>query len=172
MGITGMRIHGSYDTARTIAEISAVFGWIMGGIGVLVTIIGLGNAPFGLAAVPMGIGLVALGSLQVAAGQMLRATVDSADYARQSFILQLATAEGRHEIHLGGAIPAQSSPGLQQTVAGPQPLSATQSPRVINEGVLKGRRWRQIEDGSFDCELATGEFKKFTSLEEFERYIG
>jgi hypothetical protein len=66
----------------------------------LAVIGGLQAGPFGLMIVGIGIGVAAAGVLQVAAAQMLRASVDSADYARQALPLQIGMAEGRSEIDL------------------------------------------------------------------------
>jgi hypothetical protein len=98
--IRGASVHGTYGTSRGIASFFGLIGWLLVGAGALAAIAGLSAGPFGVMGVAIGIGLAVAGLLQVAAGQMLRATVDSADYARQALLLQIAIAEGRSEIDL------------------------------------------------------------------------
>ena len=100
MKVIGADIHGTYGTARRIAELYGGVGWLIVIIGGIVALAGLGAGGIGLLGVGIGLALAAVGLLLVAAQQMLRAQVDAADYARQSFLLQIALAEGRSEIDL------------------------------------------------------------------------
>ncbi|MGE3065256.1 MAG: hypothetical protein AB7K67_06700 [Hyphomicrobiaceae bacterium] len=98
--VSGIKIHGTYATASSIVVLFGFFGWALVGIGILTALAGLAGGPqsLGLVLIPIGIVIVALGLMQVAAQQLLRASIDSADYARQSFLLQVALAEGRTDI--------------------------------------------------------------------------
>jgi hypothetical protein len=98
--VTGIDIHGTYATARSIAALFGLVGWVLVVVGALIALGGLSGGPqgFGMVLVPIGVCIAALGLLQVAAQQILRASVDSADYSRQSFLLQVGLAEGRTEI--------------------------------------------------------------------------
>jgi len=109
--VIGASIHGSYGSARGIAGIAAFFGWLSVAGGALAVIGGLAAGPFGFMIAAIGIGIAAIGLLQVAAGQMLRASVDTADYARQALLLQIGMAEGRSEIDLQRSLagPAQGA---------------------------------------------------------------
>jgi hypothetical protein len=44
-------------------------------------------------------------------------------------------------------------------------------PRIVEEGVYKGRKWVRYENGTVAAELMGGRFKEFGSVEEFQRYI-
>ena len=124
--ISGASIYGTYDTAITIAGIFAFFGWALVVIGVFVVFGGLAaSAPFNIIIAGIGIGIAAIGLLQVASGQIVRATAESADYSRQSLLLQIAIAQGRTEIDLRGqafsaprgetlAVAKRGEPGLGQ----------------------------------------------------------
>jgi hypothetical protein len=100
--VRGIKIHGTYATASSIASLFGFVGWTLVVIGILLALGGLsgGAQSFGIALVPIGIAIAAIGLMQVAAQQLLRASIDSADYARQSFLLQVALAEGRTDIDL------------------------------------------------------------------------
>jgi len=99
--VAGANIYSTYATARNIAALFGFFGWLLVGVGGLIALVGLSApAPFPMIAIALGVGVAALGMLQVAAQQILRATVDSADYARQSLLLQVGLAEGRADIDL------------------------------------------------------------------------
>ena len=99
MRIKGVSLHGTYATARSIASFFGLFGWILVVVSAIAGFGGLNlGAPFNILVVVIAVGVAALGLLLVAAQQMLRAGVDSADYARQALILQVALAEGRTEI--------------------------------------------------------------------------
>jgi hypothetical protein len=98
--VIGASIHGTYSTSRGIASFIGFIGWLFVGVGALAVIGGLQAGPFGLMIIGIAIGVAAAGVLQVAAAQMLRASVDSADYARQALLLQIGMAEERSEIDL------------------------------------------------------------------------
>jgi hypothetical protein len=101
MKVSGLHLHGTYDTAITVASFIAFVGWALVVIGVFIVVGGLSaGAPYNIMIGGIGFGIGAMGLLQVAAGQMLRASVDTADYSRQELVLQLALAEGRTEIDL------------------------------------------------------------------------
>ena len=110
MRITGLRIHRTYAMARSVAELIAGLGGLLVAVGVAAAIYGLldvmnsSRNPFAGAfsywLIAGGIGAAVTGLLQVAAGQMLRASIDSAEYARQALILQVAMAQGRSEANL------------------------------------------------------------------------
>lgn len=95
MKVTGLRLHGTYETARAVSGFVAAIGWILIGVAVLIVIGGLAaGPPFTSIISGIGIGVGGMGLLQVVGAQMLRATVDTADYARQALILQAAALEG------------------------------------------------------------------------------
>lgn len=165
--IVGLTTHGTYGTGRVVAELSAILGWLVVVAGVCAAVAGFAAPqPFNLVIAVMGVGIASLGVLQVAAGQAVRASLDSADYSRQALILQAALAEGRSEVNLGEPY-AVSSAGHR--TSGPPPLSA--GPRIVEEGVYKGRKWVRYENGTIAAELMGGRFKEFGSVEEFQRYI-
>jgi hypothetical protein len=76
-----------YGTARGIAQVISVIGWIVVAVGSLAAIAGLsGSNQFGgvsLLAVLPGLGIAVSGLLLVVAGQVTRATVDNADHTRE-----------------------------------------------------------------------------------------
>jgi len=166
MKVTRADFHGTYETARGTAQLIAGLGWVVVAIGGVVALMGLASmqaaGPFAMLGVAIGILIAVVGLLQVAAGQGVRAAVDAADYARQSFKLQIAQAEGLEEID------------LQKPYRGPEGAAAEElarGPTVVEEGTYKGRRWRRLENGTFEGELMGGRFKEFANLEEFQRYI-
>lgn len=44
-------------------------------------------------------------------------------------------------------------------------------PRVVEEGMLNGRKWKRYSNGVIEGELLGGGFKQFGSLGEFQEYI-
>lgn len=74
----------TYETSRTIAKIVSAVGWVVVGVGallLLITIPELAKSRYGvnwLKLIP-SIGIALAGFLVVAAGQVTRATVDTAD---------------------------------------------------------------------------------------------
>jgi len=127
MKVGGIRFFGTYDTARAVSGLFAVIGWALALIGVFIVIGGLGAAaPFNALIAGIGLGIGAMGLLQVAAGQMLRATVDTADYSRQALLLQLAIAEGRTEIDLQQPSAADPEAPLVKPEASSSPDSNAQ----------------------------------------------
>lgn len=123
MSIVGLNLHGTYGAARAIAGLISGLGWLLVVAGALTVFAGLAavsQSPFGGLILIIGLAIAATGILQVAAGQMLRASADSADYARQALLLQIGIAEGRSEIDLQqqltgpvrGAAPTVSAGGL------------------------------------------------------------
>jgi hypothetical protein len=167
-------------------------------IGAIAVVAGLTiPEPFNFVAMISGVIIAAVGLLQVAAGQMLRATIDSADYARQSLMLQIAVIEQAQEVDLriddelqrsqsarpqrsqsaprrderGGGV-SKTEQGRPSGLAEPQKLNtAPVAANSTNEGIYRGRRWRRTANGTVECELLGGRFKEFASLEEFKRYI-
>jgi hypothetical protein len=135
--IVGANIHGTYGTANAILAIFGVVGWGLALIGLVVVFVGLGSGgPFGSVIAGIGIGIAALGLLQVAAQQMIRAAVDSADYARQGLILQIAMAEGRSDIDLRQLAPTRSQDGLSDIAGRGAPRGANAPPMAA--GFSKG----------------------------------
>ncbi len=142
MKVLGIDVHGTYGTAQGIAGLFALFGWVIVTIGALIALGGLAaSAPFNVLIVGLGVGLAALGLLQVAAGQMLRAMVDTADYARQSLLLQLAVVEGRTEIDLQRPFIAQGQrPSFiapTDPARAPQSAAPAQPASDISKGLSK-----------------------------------
>jgi hypothetical protein len=126
MRIIGLSLHGTYGAARGIAGLISALGWLLVVAGALTTFAGIAavsQTPFGGLLLVSGLAIVAVGILQVAAGQMLRASVDSADYARQSLLLQVGLAEGRSEIDLQRQLPGPAS-GMAPAVSGLSPARA------------------------------------------------
>ena len=160
--------HGTYDTARGTAQVVAGLGWVVIGIGGFVALLSLAGmaaaGPFAMLGVAIGILIAAVGLLQVAAGQGVRAAVDTADYARQSFRLQIAQVEGLEEVDLQNT----SRPMTEQAARG-EPL--THGPTVVEEGTYKGRKWRRLENGTVEGELLGGRFKEFADVQEFQKFI-
>jgi hypothetical protein len=194
MKVIGAQFHGRYDTARGTAQIISALGWIATALGAFIALGSLASASAAgpLAGIGIGVGLLiaVAGLLQVAAGQGVRAALDSADYARQSFKLQVAQAEGKGEIDLrdysAPYTPAPSHQSTSYTSNRPYPPNRPQAaqthrpapkpepvrdPNIRDEGVFNGRRWRQLRDGTVEGELLGGSFKSFQSLEEFKKYI-
>jgi hypothetical protein len=125
MRIIGLSLHGTYGAARSIAGIISGLGWLLVVVGGLAAFAGFATVsqnPFGGLGLIIGLAIVAAGILQVAAGQMVRASVDSADYARQSLLLQVGLAEGRSEIDLQRQLPGPA--GGAAPVSGLSPVRA------------------------------------------------
>ena len=136
--VIGHRVYGTYDTARGIAELVALFGWVIVAVGVLIAILGFSiGAPFNYLVAGIGVGVGAIGLLLVAAQQMLRAIVDSADYARQSFLLQIGMAEGRTEIDVGRAISGTATLGVEASDPDAEQEMTYKGHRIQ----LRGRDW-------------------------------
>jgi hypothetical protein len=110
MQVVGSRTFGTYDTARAIAGIFTFFGWALVVIGAIVAIVTFAGQRGGELFIGFGAGVAVagIGFLQVAAGQIVRATVDTADYSRQSLILHIGLAEGCAEIDLQSGRSSQS----------------------------------------------------------------
>jgi hypothetical protein len=103
MKVTGEKYHGTYGAARFVAYLSSFVGWISIIGGAILVFVGLGVAtqsPMGMFGVAGGASLVIGGLIQVALSQGVRAAADTADYARQSFMLQVAQAKGLAEVEL------------------------------------------------------------------------
>ena len=170
--ISGLATHGTYQTAQAVARLLGVFGWIIVAIGVVATLISLVSSqlgPFRAIGVMIGMGLLCLGLLQVAAQQVVRAVADTADYARQSLLIQAALAEGHPAVSLSGGGEAFAPLGSQghaiQPGPGPgpahvhhpaaaatvDPTGAAQPDYVVDEGTHAGRRWRRNDTARRTC---------------------
>ncbi len=99
-----VKIYADYGAGRKTAQVISLIGWLVVVIGVFSLVYGLSqlgqprgfggpsiNAMMSIAA---GAFLLLTGILQVAVGQMMRASMDSADYARQSLQIQAAMLRG------------------------------------------------------------------------------
>jgi hypothetical protein len=192
MKVLRPKFYGTYGTARSVVAVLSVLGWIVVVIGGIAMVVGLSApAPFNFLVVVAGVIIAAIGVLQVAAGQMLRATVDTADYGRQSLMLQIAAVEQASEVDLRSddfqppvASRAPESEIRRQRPQQPEPANTTKVRRekstkqatgeTLGTGepwwTYQGRRWRRKGNG-IEGELLNGEFKEFSSLEEFKRYI-
>ena len=146
--ISGASIHRSYDTAVTFSSLTAFFGWALVVIGVFGVWNGLFGSGFNMLIAGSGLGIAAFGLLQVVVAQMARAIVDTANYSRQSLLLQIALAQGRTEIDLRAPSPEQGvsdiSRGLSEAaIAGlrkaeDQGYEVTFSPDKSSVTVSKG----------------------------------
>jgi len=79
-----MSVNGNYGAARNIAKFISFLGWLLVAGGVITAAVGLMSFNQGgfLAVLP-GIGAAISGLFLVMAGQLTRASVDSADYNRE-----------------------------------------------------------------------------------------
>jgi hypothetical protein len=142
--IAGTSIHGTYDTARGVASLFAFFGWLIVVVGIMAGVAGLSlGAPFNFLIVAVGVGIAAIGLLLVAAEQMLRASVDSADYSRQALLLQIGLAERRSEIDLGYH-PAPMLSGMPRPTTSPERLRSKPSGTIEETYEYKGKRILKI----------------------------
>lgn len=165
--ILGVTIHGTYGTASTIAGIFEFFGWTLVVVGAVVGLSGLaGSAPYVIVALGIGIGIAAMGLLQVGAAQMLRALVDSADYARQALLLQIALAEGRTEIDLRRPLDSQRQGELP--LAGPKTALA-QGASDLSKGLSNEALsvLRKAKDRGYEVHLSPDKGSVVLSHEEW-----
>ena len=158
MKITGAAFHGTYETARGVASLSAGIGWVVAIVGGILVLASLPYIrQFGLLGVSSGILIAAVGLLQVTVAQGARAAVDSADYARQTLKLQIAQAEGLVELSLRGSASSAGSPADARAGA----VSLTRTPpigsvseqefaaldpslaRAYIEGMRSQQRWQE-----------------------------
>jgi hypothetical protein len=79
----------TYHTARTIAQLISVVGWLGVGIGALL-LLGAFSGGGGLLVVP-ALGVALGGFLLVGLGQLTRAAVDTADYTGEMLAIMKAT---------------------------------------------------------------------------------
>ncbi len=111
-----IRIHtfGRYGVTRLILWLVVLLGWLFVLVGLVALVLAVVNiaarsalessiqADFGLSMrmffIASGIGAMLSGFLTIAFAQNVRANIDSADYARQSLVLQKALAEGLEDI--------------------------------------------------------------------------
>ena len=134
-----VRTYGSYETARGLATLISALGWLVIVVAAIAMLAGFsessnsysrysGQGASAMAMIAGGIAGAILGVLIVAMGQTARASVDSADYAKQSLLIQKAIAEGRTEID-ATVLYAPSSPVEPRTNAGTDQPRSGQSPQ-------------------------------------------
>ena len=110
-----IRTRGRYGATRLTLWVVALIGWLFVLFGILVLVLAVANLAersslasdlrenFSGMSVRMlftvsGLGSILSGFFTIAFAQALRAVIDSADYARQSLVLQKALAEGIADI--------------------------------------------------------------------------
>lgn len=112
MQVKGQSFHGTYGTARMFASITSALGWVIVIVGAIVLVVGFQQIrQYGVFGVVGGFVAIMVGLIQVQLGQSVRASLDSADYARQTFALHLAQAQGLNEVDLGSGMGRGSAAG-------------------------------------------------------------
>jgi hypothetical protein len=181
-------IHQDYRTGRGVAKFLAFLGWfqvVFGGFVFTMAFLfmmsgrfsGQGSGLIGFVLGQMGIGwslfVVVTGLLIVAFSQHTRATLDSADFARQTLELARAAANESRERELFGE---DHGAGRQQRSESKRPAGKLDQnpetwPEAVEEWQHRGRRALTLEDDTLAVETARG-WRRFNSLEEVDEMLG
>ncbi len=108
VNVRGVSLHSGYEAASRAVESAKACGRILRIVGIVVCILGVlvalqGDFSYILAGAALaggGLYLFSTGSNMIVSAELIKANIDTADYARQSLLLNIGLAEGRSDIDL------------------------------------------------------------------------